>query len=75
VARFDGPALPEPDTRSHVGHQVYALASDESTTEPVPVYTGSPAPKPMERPDPRSWLIIAGALALLAAALYLVLTQ
>jgi serine/threonine protein phosphatase PrpC len=75
VARFDGPGLPEPDTRAHVGHQVYALASDESTTEPVPVYTGSPAPEPIERHDPRSWIIIGGALALLAAALYLVLRQ
>jgi len=75
VARFEGPGLPEPDSRAHVGHQVYALASDESTTEPVPVYTGSPAPEPLERHDPRSWLIIAGALALLGAALYLVLQQ
>ena len=75
VARFDGPGLPEPDTSAHVGHQVYALASDESTTEPVPVYTGSPAPEPLERHDPRSWLIIGGALALLGAALYLVLRQ
>jgi protein phosphatase len=38
VARFGGPALPEPDGAVPMGHQVYPLLDTESTTEPVPVY-------------------------------------
>ena len=38
VARFGGPALPEPGGTSPMGHQVYPLLDTESTTEPVPVY-------------------------------------
>jgi len=38
VARFGGPALPEPDGTVPMGHQVYPLLDTESTTEPVPVY-------------------------------------
>jgi serine/threonine protein phosphatase PrpC len=38
VARFGGPALPEPDGALPLGHHVYPLLDTESTTEPVPVY-------------------------------------
>ena len=47
AARFDGEGLAAPDGQAPVGHQVYPLDAHESTTEPVPVYKGSPAPKPL----------------------------
>jgi protein phosphatase len=47
AARFDGEGLEASDGASGVGHQVYPLDDHESTTEPVPVYKGSPAPKPL----------------------------
>jgi PPM family protein phosphatase len=46
AARFSG-GLPEADGTAGVGHQVYPLTEAESTTEPVPIYTGSPAPVPI----------------------------
>jgi len=49
VARFGGPALPEPDGNEPLGHQVYPLLDTESTTEPVPIYQPEPTPKPSER--------------------------
>ncbi|HET7041984.1 MAG TPA: protein phosphatase 2C domain-containing protein, partial [Gemmatimonadales bacterium] len=47
AARFDGEGLEPSDGAAAVGHQVYPLDEHESTTEPVPVYKGSPAPKPI----------------------------
>lgn len=47
AARFDGEGLEASDGNAGVGHQVYPLDEHESTTEPVPVYKGSPAPKPL----------------------------
>ncbi|HWA41327.1 MAG TPA: protein phosphatase 2C domain-containing protein [Gemmatimonadales bacterium] len=47
AARFDGEGLEASDGSAGVGHQVYPLDDHESTTEPVPVYKGSPAPKPL----------------------------
>ena len=47
AARFDGEGLASSDGQAAVGHQVYPLDEHESTTAPVPVYTGSPAPKPL----------------------------
>ncbi|MEK7667777.1 MAG: Stp1/IreP family PP2C-type Ser/Thr phosphatase [Gemmatimonadota bacterium] len=51
VARFGGPALPEPDGNEPLGHQVYPLLDTESTTEPVPIYKpeSEPEKKPSER--------------------------
>ena len=46
VARFEGENLAEPEGDDAVGHQVFPLLDPESTTEPVPVYKGSPAPTP-----------------------------
>jgi protein phosphatase len=70
AARFEGDGLPLPDDKSEVGHLVYPLNEGESTTEPVPVYTGSPAPVPIGRTR-RMWILVA-ALLVLAAVLYLV---
>ena len=47
AVRFDGEGLDSSDGPAAVGHQVYPLDEHESTTEPVPVYKGSPAPKPL----------------------------
>ena len=46
IARLDGEGLQEPSGDETVGHEVYPLLDTESTTEPVPVYKGSPPPKP-----------------------------
>jgi len=46
VARLSGEGLAEPKEGERVGHQAYHLLDGESTTEPVPVYTGSPPPEP-----------------------------
>jgi protein phosphatase len=80
AARFGGEGLPEADGAAGVGHQVYPLdAGGEATTEPVPVYTGSPTPIPVgplpEPPDPRSPArrVVFGVLALVAFALALLL--
>lgn len=73
AARVGGDGLAEPDGAAGVGHQVYPLREEETTTEPVPVYTGSPAPVPIsEQPaPPRRALLGLLALLALAAALYL----
>jgi protein phosphatase len=49
IARLEGEGLPEPSGDETVGHEVYPLLDTESTTEPVPVYKGSPPPKPKGR--------------------------
>ncbi len=59
IARFDGSTLKDPVGTEEIGHQVYPLLDPESTTEPVPVYRGSPPPTPQNRVQ----LILAGALA------------
>ena len=74
AARFDGEGLPLPDGQGEVGHQVYPLNEGESTTEPVPVYTGSPAPEPLGVAPQRNWLLVGGGLLLLAALVYLLKT-
>lgn len=67
VARFHGDGLREPGEGEDVGHRVFPLLDPESTTEPVPVYKGSPPPEPENKAN----LLIAGAAAagLMAAAL------
>ncbi len=70
AARFEGDGLPLPDDAGEVGHLVYPLNEGESTTEPVPVYTGSPAPVPVGQRR-RMWILVA-ALLVVAAMLYLV---
>jgi serine/threonine protein phosphatase PrpC len=73
AVRFDGEGLEPSDGQEAVGHQVYPLDEHESTTEPVPVYKGSPAPKPLAQQrktdgSKRTGMIIA-LLVLAAAAL------
>lgn len=81
AARFDGGGLSPPDGRASVGHEVYPLVEPESTTEPVPVYTGSPAPVPVPVPVPKEAIqprvLLFGLLTLIALALgfYLLLGQ
>lgn len=85
AARFGG-GLPEPDGNADVGHQVYPLSEAETTTEPVPVYTGSPTPVPTGQPEVQppeelegqgSRKVVLGVLALLllAATLLLLFTD
>jgi len=70
AARFTGTGLPEADGGAEVGHQVYPLAEGESTTEPVPVYTGSPAPVPLGAQQVgSSRRVLVGLLALLVLAI------
>lgn len=76
AARFTGAGLPEGDGGAEVGHQVYPLTQGDSTTEPVPVYTGSPAPVPLSAQPatpPRRLMLGLLALLLLAAAMFLIL--
>ena len=71
IARFDGEGLRPPDGGDDVGHQVYPLIDTETSTEPVPVYRGSPAPVSTKQVR---WRVIAAALlgaAIVAAVLYL----
>lgn len=85
AARFAGD-LPEPDGSAGVGHQVYPLTEAESTTEPVPIYTGSPAPVPVgpaempvqeENQGQGGRRVVLGVLMLLllAATLLLLFTE
>src|SRR5207245_1750241 len=49
IARFDGDGLRPASAHEEVGHQVYPLIATETSTEPVPVYPGSPPPLPTPR--------------------------
>lgn len=71
LARFDGNGLRPAGVAEEVGHQVYPLIDTETSTEPVPVYTGSRPPVPARRVR---WRVIVLALAAAAAvgAAYLV---
>lgn len=73
AARFGGDDLPESDAAAEVGHQVYPLSEGEATTEPVPVYTGSPPPVPIGGQPPATRWGVVGAFALLALAIALYL--
>jgi serine/threonine protein phosphatase PrpC len=74
AARFSGSGLPEPDGAADVGHQVFPLTEGDTTTEPVPVYTGSPAPVPLgNQPVGSPRRLMIGLLALLALALAMLL--
>ncbi|MEO8030948.1 MAG: protein phosphatase 2C domain-containing protein [Gemmatimonadota bacterium] len=73
AVRFDGPGVGATDQAASVGHTAYTLSEDESTTEPVPVYTGSPPPQPLDRREPQSWVVLTGALLIFAIVLYFAL--
>src|SRR5881409_3912278 len=70
LARFDGEGLRPPEPNGEMGHQVYPLIDTETSTEPVPVYRGSPAPEPAARNRRR--VIVLLVIAAAALALYLV---
>jgi protein phosphatase len=67
VARFDGEALRQSKADEAVGHQIYPLIDTETSTEPVPVYKGSPPPVPSRRSRSQGRVLV-GALVLVAAA-------
>src|SRR6266516_1881428 len=71
LARFDGEGLRPPEPNGQMGYQVYPLIDTETSTEPVPVYRGSPIPEPAAHNRRRAiaLLVIAAAAAV---ALYLV---
>src|SRR2546426_724084 len=72
IARFDGDGLRPAGRDDEVGHQLYPLIDTETSTEPVPVYRGSPPPVPNRQVR---WRMVAAAVvaaALVAAAVYLV---
>ena len=72
VARFGGDGLNTPGRDEVVGHQVFPLLDEESTTEPVPVYKGSDPPSPKGATTPAVTATVAAitlAATLLAAAL------
>jgi protein phosphatase len=71
VARFEGDGLNDPHTSDEVGYQVYPLSEGEATTEPVPIYTGSPAPVSQKHQKRLVLLALIGALLALAAFLLL----
>jgi protein phosphatase len=73
IARFDGDGLRASGEHEDVGHQVYPLIDTETSTEPVPVYTGSRPPVPAKQA--RGRLLTALLAALAAAALLWYLTQ
>ncbi len=71
LARFDGEGLKPPEATGEMGYQVYPLIDTETSTEPVPVYRGSPAPEPTARSRRRTMILLLIAAAT-AVALYLV---
>src|SRR3989475_2915301 len=67
IARFDGEGLRSAGGEGEVGHQLYPLIDTETSTEPVPVYRGSPPPVPNRR-APRGGVAAAGVAGGLAGA-------
>ena len=58
IARFDGDGLRAAEAGDAPGHQVYPLIDTETSTEPVPVYRGSPPPVPAKRARWRTMLVL-----------------
>ncbi|HVH10700.1 MAG TPA: Stp1/IreP family PP2C-type Ser/Thr phosphatase [Gemmatimonadales bacterium] len=71
LARFGGAGLRAVDESAEMGHRVYPLIDTETSTEPVPVYQGSPPPVPTAHGRGRWRLIVLVLAALVAAAVYL----
>jgi protein phosphatase len=72
AVRFDGDGLRAADGADPVGHQLYPLIDTEASTDPVPVYRGSPPPVPARRQ--RNWRVLGlviGALVAVAVLLFL----
>jgi serine/threonine protein phosphatase PrpC len=68
VARLTGDGLQDADGGDEVGHQIYPLLDTESTTEPVPVYKGSPPPEP--KGSAQALLATVAAVIVLAGAIF-----
>lgn len=73
VARFEGDGLNDPHTADEVGYQVYPLSEGEATTQPVPIYTGSPAP--VSRKYQKRLVLLAVAGVVIAIVAYLLLIK
>ncbi|MGH7606443.1 MAG: Stp1/IreP family PP2C-type Ser/Thr phosphatase, partial [Gemmatimonadales bacterium] len=72
VARFDGDGLRHwaGGSREDVGHQVYPLIDTETSTEPVPVYTGSRPPVSTSEARDRTRMVVLGLLVVAAALVW-----
>jgi protein phosphatase len=70
IARFDGDGLRSATAGEEVGHQVYPLIDTETSTEPVPIYKGSPPPLPAKQARWRLILAALLAVAIVAGVLY-----
>src|SRR2546426_9453923 len=70
MARFDGDGLRPAEAQEEVGHQIYPLIDTETSTEPVPVYKGSPPPVPAKQARWRLILAALLAVAIVAGVLY-----
>src|ERR1700694_1165974 len=72
IARFDGDGLrfAVAGQQEEVGHQVYPLIDTETSTEPVPVYKGSPPPVPNKEARGRRRTAVLAALAVTAALVW-----
>jgi protein phosphatase len=66
IARFDGDGLRTAQAGDETGYQVYPLIDTETSTEPVPVYRGSPPPVPEKRVR---WRLVTTVLAAVLALL------
>ena len=72
VAKFDGDGLRPGNGGgdAEVGHQVYPLIDTEASTDPVPIYKGSPPPVSSRESRWRMFALLLGA-AILGAVAYL----
>ena len=70
IARFDGDGLRTAEIGDAPGHQVYPLIDTETSTEPVPVYHGSPPPVSARRARSRALLFVLIAAVLVALGVY-----
>src|SRR3989449_5750230 len=70
MARFDGEGLRPAEGREEVGHPICPLIDTETSTEPVPVYKGSPPPVPAKQARWRLILAALLAVAIGAGVLY-----
>jgi protein phosphatase len=75
IARFDGEGLRSAGPDETVGHQAYPLIDTETSTEPVPVYTGSRPPVPVRQGRWRAVALVLVAAAAVAAALFLAMRR
>ncbi len=71
AVRVDGDGLRAADGAEPVGHQLYPLIDTEASTDPVPVYRGSPAPIPTRQRNWRVLGLVIGALVAVALLLFL----